>query len=181
MRKRLADTYLSYRLGITLDEFQAKGPTWFSDEEYKRRLAVIEENKLKVDLIIAGFIGKTPILVRLQDDQLTEETNFSLLGTGAYTAEPALHARQQTNQTEMAKTIYNVYEAKKVGERSPHVGEQARMFLIRPSVAGAKKFDAAYVSIVGEEFLAKLFAEYGPKEMTEAHPLPFGSLLPASH
>jgi hypothetical protein len=36
---------------------------------------------------------------------------------GAYTAEPALHARSQTPNAKIPDTIYNVYEAKKQFQR----------------------------------------------------------------
>jgi hypothetical protein len=131
-------------------------------------------------MIIAGFIGDRPILFQLRDNELDIVTNFSLVGSGAYAAEMALHARKQTANTSLNQALYNVYEAKKIGETSPHVGAKTRMLVLHPPDQGSRRLTVQLVTPTGENALDELFRKYGPKPMDRWPDLPDDALLKAS-
>jgi hypothetical protein len=73
----------------------------------------------------------------------------------------------------MSQALYNLYEAKKIGESSPFVGQKTRMFLLEPpNGRNAKQIRASVVTAGGEIFLQKLFRRYGPKPMKTWPDLP---------
>ena len=133
-KHRLANAYLGRTLGLSYDDFLTRGVRSFG-KDFQRRLTLIDEHPLRVDLIIAGFLGQFPVLCELQNGELEMRTNFSMIGTGVYTAEPALHARKQEEMTTLYSAMYNVYEAKKLGEASPHRLHLPTRLLRHPDVA----------------------------------------------
>jgi hypothetical protein len=169
-KRRLANSYIGRRLGLSYDEVWAKRDQW---QDY---LDVIEKHPLRVQMVIAGFLDRTPVLCELRDKEVEWRTNTSLIGSGAYTAEPALHARRHTPNTPLPQALYNVYEAKKAGEGSPFVGEMTRMFVLRPGRKDPQKIQIQFVTPQGENWLAGLYAEYGPKPMVQIPQLPKDAL-----
>jgi hypothetical protein len=165
-KRRLADAYLGRTLGLSYDEVLAKGKDWFG-KDFQRRLLCIEQHPLRVDLIFAGFIEHFPVLCELRNGELEWKTSFSAIGTGAYTAEPAIHSRNQADTTPLVRTMYNVYEAKRFGESSPFVGKQTTMIVLHPPDASPSHMRIDLVTEEGWQFLDSLFAEYGPKTYPE--------------
>jgi len=169
---RRADFYVRSRLAVPYLDLLNNGEAWFGKARVEKCLAVIEKNQPNVEMIIAGFIEGEPAIYQTVVDvgtgvlELDQFTNFCLVGSGAATAEPALHTRTQMPNTPMPRALYNVYEAKKVGESSPFVGQKTRMFLLEPPKgAGSNQIRASVVTASGEIFLQRLFRKYGPKPM----------------
>jgi 20S proteasome alpha/beta subunit len=170
LKFRKADWYVRMRLGVSYLEFLNHGAAWFGSAITERYLASIESHQPNVEMIIGGFIDGAPVLYRIARDEegvldLNTETNFCLIGSGAATAEPALHARSQTNTTALSETLYNVYEAKKIGESSPYVGQKTRIYILHPPNGTSKRAPVDMVTKEGEEWLAGLYAKYGPKKL----------------
>ncbi len=178
MKRRLANAYVGRTMGLSYDEVLEHGLQWFG-EERERRFLAIESHDLSVDLIIAGFIDRLPVLCRLQGGEVEWETTFSVIGSGAHTATPALHARKQTDMTALLATLYNVYEAKRMGEASPYVGIQTAMLVLQPGDEDRGRIGISVVPPEGLNFLADMFKEYGPKPWPEAgrYDLPKNALI----
>ena len=98
VKRRIADSYTSARLGLSYDEFLTNGDAWLGKETKARYIAEIESHRIGVDMIIGGFVGDTPVLYSINEGSVEPCTNFCLIGSGAYTAEPSLHARKQRHQ-----------------------------------------------------------------------------------
>ena len=173
LKRRIASAYTSRTLGMSYEEFVSSSA--FGTDTFDRHLSVIAKNPLGVDMIIGGFFRpKTqqpapawePFLCDLRDGEINRVTNFSLIGSGAYTAEPALHARGQTSNASLPDTVYNVYEAKRLGEASPHVGKDTRLFVFKcpdPVSRSPKLRVKLLEASVGEKELDKRFKKYGPR------------------
>lgn len=174
---RKAEFYIRSRLAVSYQDFLKNGEAWFGRPRVETHLAAIERHQPNIEIIIAAFIDGEPALYQTVIDAVTgsleldEFTNFCLIGSGAATAEPALHARTQIPNTPMAQALYNLYEAKKIGESSPFVGQKTRMFLLQPP-EGSNEIRASVVTASGENFLRKLFRRYGPKPMKTSPDLP---------
>jgi hypothetical protein len=147
-KRRKADLYIKSTLAVPYSEFLLKGEQWLGKQGFEQRIAAIEKHQPKVEMILAGFIERTPVLYRISRNagkgplELEQITNFCLIGTGAYVADPALHARGQDSNTPLSQAMYNVYEAKKTGETSPYAGQKTIMHILKPPKAGSKQIRA---------------------------------------
>ena len=127
-----------------------------------------------MDLIIGGFIGEFPVLCSLRNGDIVWETNFCMIGNGAYTAEPAMHARKHVDQTPLYTALYHVYEAKRLGEASPSVGKHTTILVLSPPELEALRIDV--VTEEGLNHLCGLFAQYGPKAIPQQYGFPENGL-----
>jgi hypothetical protein len=171
LKHRIAEAYTARKFGISYQDFLLKGAASFGHAAFDKHNSVIEANPLHVDMIIGGFFlpqlpgAYEPFLCELRDGELDRVTNFSLIGSGWYTAEPALHARAQTSNTRLPDAVYNVYEAKRLGESSPHVGKETRLYVLKcpDPVKQDPKLRVKMLKPEGEKELSKRFKKYGPR------------------
>jgi len=182
---RKAEAFVRSCLAVSYQDFLAKGEKWFGKARVDKYLTTIEQHQPNVEMIIAGFIDGAPVLYQISRDggtgplELEPCTNFCLIGSGALTAEPVLHARIQDRNTPVNQALYNAYEAKKIAESSPYVGEKTRMFVLTAPLAESKQIEASVITVFGEKALAKLYQKFGPKPMQTWPSLPTKSLQKA--
>lgn len=184
LKRRIANSYAGARLAVSYEDLRDKGEVWFGHERWQRHLDAIDSHDPNVEMVIAGFIGKTPLLCRVSrmGGWLDVEpiTNFCTIGTGSYTAEPALHAREQAFNLPLDRTLYNVYEAKRTGEMSPSVGKRTTIFVVRAESADDPGvIQIQYVGEVGQKHLDKVFKKHKPKPMLTVPELTQDTLLDA--
>jgi hypothetical protein len=178
-KRRLANAYLGRTIGLSYDDVLTKGAKWFG-KDFQRRLLALEEHPLCVDMIISGFVGQFAVLCELRSGELEWRTNFSVIGTGAYTAEPTLHGRKQMAERPLYNSMYNVYEAKKIGETSPQVGKFTTMLVLHPPRNVGEAIGIYEVTSEGLNHLDNLFDQYGPKPMPNVFEFPENGLLRAN-
>lgn len=182
-KRRMADSYVQRRLAVSYQDFLDHGKEWFGPEAYERRLTAIERHDLRVELIIAGFVEGEAVLFQVRQDadggvELEQCTNFCVIGTGAYTAEPALHARAHTFTTPLADALYNVYEAKRVGESSPYVGARTRILVLKHGLnRGEFETHIRVVEPAGEKWLRGLYRRHGPRPIRQRLEIPDTALM----
>jgi hypothetical protein len=177
---RHANWFIKRRLCFSYRDLLKHGAKWIGQEQRDAYVKAIDEHDLKVQLIIAGFLGDAPVLyeTRGNGQQLNLEpvTNFCLIGSGSYTAEPALHARTQTATTALSQAVYNVYEAKRCGEASPFVGTKTRLLILSPPDQGSKQLNVEVLTDEGERWLRGLYRRFGPKAMRREPGIPAAAL-----
>jgi hypothetical protein len=164
----IANGYIGRRLGISYSEFLNNGKKWFGEDLYNRYLSDIDKNPLNLHMIIAGFVGALPVLCEIRDGVVEWKTTYAMVGVGAYTAEPALHARKQAANATLHQAVYNVYEAKRMGENSPYVGKNTSLFVI----SGPEPITVRSWSDTGKVCIEALFDAFGPKPMSTPPKLP---------
>jgi hypothetical protein len=177
LKRRLGEMYVGRRLGVSYSDFMRNGTAWFGADVVEKYRSDIEKNLIRVGMIVAGFIGGDPFLFEMREEEISPVTNFCLIGTGAYAADPAMHARGQTRNTPLPEAIYNCYEAKRIGEISPFVGSQTRMLVVHPPDKDSHEhIRAEYVTASGEKFLRRLFKTHGPRPLRRNLDMPKGAL-----
>jgi hypothetical protein len=181
LKRKIASAYLARKLGISYQDFLDHGLAWFGQTACDKYRGDIENNPLGMEMIIGGFIDREPFICELRSGEIERVTNFSVIGTGAYTAEPALHAREQMPNTDLPRTVYNVFEAKKLGEASPYVGHQTRLFILGPSHPKSDKLEVEVLTSQGQAALEKRFEKFGPKKVKPHEPLPDGAFMTGSY
>lgn len=189
LKRRIGAGYIGRKcMGVSYEEFLSNGVAWFGQPAFDRHSATIESNPLGVDMIIAGFFRPQnqghyqSFLCKLRDGEINRITNFALIGSGTYTAEPALHSRSQNPTLDLPDTVYNVYEAKKLGESSPSVGQKTTLYVLQPPdpVMKDKKLRVRVLREEGEKELAKRFKKYGPRPVP-AQKIPDGMFMHGSY
>jgi len=118
-------------------------------------------------LIIAGCVpgdDGDPLTEIFRTDawgNFYREENFSAIGSGAHVASAALFQREHDSSVKLMNALYNVFEAKRLGEISPGVGVSTTIDVMLS--------DGSVRAISDECFdtLEKFFRRYGPKQISK--------------
>lgn len=145
-KEALANDYIRQTLGVSYADLVSPDKN-FPEEIVSKRLEEVARIKLRAALIAAGFVAtqqgdnpekETNPYIFVVDDQsdhedvIRVEENWAAIGTGSYVAIPALHQREQDNGTGLMATIYNLYEAKRLAEVVPGVGDATSLAVMYP-------------------------------------------------
>lgn len=131
-RVKLVNELVQKKLSISYEDLQknrAKFPPATVYEIYGQ----IGQVDSEAELIAAGFLdGKSYIFVVERDCTVSFREHFAAIGTGATIAEPALFQRGQHKWDSVVDTVYQVYEAKRLGEIADGVGKRTTEVIITP-------------------------------------------------
>jgi hypothetical protein len=161
-RKRLAEACIHEKHALSFDEFYKNGKVWLDLDvwtETQREIARrYDTQKTEVQLILIGNVGGSAGIYVVSCGEVTECAQVATIGTGYAVAEAALYWRMDHDSPRsLDQTIYSVYEAKKLSEMSPFVGEKSTMAIIRPGDSGLA-FESVDIKILEKEF-----KRFGPK------------------
>lgn len=167
-RKRLATAYIHDRHALTFEDFYQYGGSWLGQDVWHETQNEIgrrfDQQKTALELILVGCVGSGPtantLIFQVTNGEVTERPELALIGTGYAVAEAALYWRMSHDKPrDIHQAVYSVYEAKKLSELSPFVGQQMTMMVVRPARSG-ERFE---MDLVNTEPLAKQFKQFGPK------------------
>jgi hypothetical protein len=140
----LANDYLRQTLGVSYADLVSPEKR-FPESIVEERLNEVAKIRLRSTLILAGFISTQqgdavenhPYLFVVDDqsdheDVVRNEQNFAAIGSGSYVAIPVMHQRIHDDQKSLMETIYSVYEAKRLSEVVPGVGEMTSLDVMYP-------------------------------------------------
>jgi 20S proteasome alpha/beta subunit len=154
-KDHLVESYLRSRFSLSFKDFQQN--EHMPENQANEAWIEIERINTECDLILAGFIDRQPYLFSMEQDQerLCPEHHFAAIGSGSTIGRSMLYFRRQNRTEGLDKTIYHLYEAKKMGENSPGVGSRTLMFRLTPQ---------AGLQIIPEtDKLKGWFAKLGPQ------------------
>jgi hypothetical protein len=123
-------------------------------------------------LIVGGFIGSAPVVCVLNEpldgtsySRARFEANFAAIGSGAPAALISLYRREHTaTDVPLMKAVYNVFEAKLVGEVSPGVGDATSITVLFPD---GQCWD---LSAAGHKYVGERYDYFGPMRFTRKRP-----------
>jgi len=173
-KQRMADEIISGRFGITYEQFLATGKATFPDDLHREVMAEIARTTLDCWLLVLSFSHTTSRIFRIGDSGIVETCeHFAAIGSGYHIAEASLFQRSQNLGNDLGTTIYNVYEAMKLGSSAPGVGTEFQI-----GVAEWEWFDDPNPNNLGNvklsflqppyyDYLAKKFARFGPKAVSK--------------
>ena len=113
---------------LTLENY--KEEIWKAYNKGKKRLAKRGIKKTDVQLLVCGFVSRMPKIVFVSSDYVDTHPAFMAIGSGAQVADAMLRWRNPTEHTPIEEAIYYVYEAKRMGEMSPHVGKETHISVL---------------------------------------------------
>ena len=155
--KRLfADAHIKSRLGISYEEFQRHGSSSFPKDVYNEVSWEVKNHYSQTELIIAGYVGGAPMIVKVTADSAWECDDFAVIGSGTGIGEASLFQRSQSFSTSLDKSIYQVYEAKRLAEKAPSVGKNTMLFVVSPG-----EIQAMYAE--GFQILEEYFQQFSPR------------------
>jgi len=165
-KEGFAEAHIQGRLGISYQEFRLRGKSELPDELYRDLLSEIRNHYSDAELIITGFIDGKPNIFKVSGDSVWSCDSFAVIGSGTLIAEASLFHRQQSFMNGRDRTLYCVFEAKRLAEKAPGVGKVTQIFVVRP--------DHTLEMVQGEGFnvLEKYLTELSPKEVQYIEPIP---------
>jgi hypothetical protein len=124
-------------------------------------------SKTDAQLLVTGFVEGVATILFIEEKSVSR-VPFGVIGTGAGPADAILRWRMAKESfdpfSSLHDVVYCVYEAKRFGELSPHVGKRiTEIIVVGPSGTGHLN-----ISITGPdhiEFLAGEFGKYGPQPL----------------
>lgn len=171
-RKNLiAEEIVGGSFGITYDEFLKNGKQSFPEDIHRETMAEIARTTLDCWLLVLGFAQSQARIYRIGPTGSVETCeNFAAIGSGAYVAEAALFQRNQSVETDLGTTIYNVYEAMKLGSIAPGVGEKFQIGVAewdwyeQPNPHNDGEVKISFLEPAYYQHLAKHFERFGPRQ-----------------
>lgn len=176
-KRHLADEYVSGALGMSYTDFMNSGKDKLPSDVYRDMISAITRQTLDCTLLVIAFGQMNPVLYRIHESGMVENCeHFSAIGSGYYIAESTLFQREQTENDPIGRTIYNVYEAMRLGSYAPGVGRKFEMWIAEWEYdaddldEGEEITDHGMVlrtAILPEyhDALERLYKKYGPKKV----------------
>ena len=118
----------------------------------------MKSRKRMFKLILIGIVSGVLEIFSIVDGDVFECKQVAVAGTGYAVAEAALYWRMDHDSPRtLEQTIYAVYEAKKLSEMSPYVGQKSIMGVLTATENGV-----AYAA-VDTKSMERKFKRFGPK------------------
>jgi hypothetical protein len=175
-KRKLCDRYVRQTWGISFEQFLTKGEAELTPEVRSRVFHDISELKFDCDVTVVGFLLETPFIFTIHSDgEVVRYENFAAIGTGSLIAESVLFQREQQSTDTLDRTLYNVYEAARLGRIAPGVSETHDFIVLAPPTEDDSNVGWSYVSKPGLKMLDETFKIVGPKalidvpKITESH------------
>jgi hypothetical protein len=177
-KEKLVEEYLRQTYAFGREYFYGTGssilPQTFS--------SMVTENigRIKLDgsLLVAGFVDETdldsgevsprPFLAVV--DEITDvsgsqeyvrlEYEFAAIGSGQYTALSSLYRREQDSTNSLRRSLYKVYEANRLSEKVPGVGEEYIAIYVLHSDGHVEELTKD-----GYKYLGDLYDKFGPQKI----------------
>jgi hypothetical protein len=174
-KREFAEAHVQSRLGITYDEFRTSGKSTLPEDLYRDVAWEIKNHYSNAELIVAGFLppaslcqevsereGRrvvgTPYIFKVSGDSALTCDDFATIGSGGALAEASLLHRSQNLNHSLARTLYQVYEAKRLSERADGVGAKTRLIILYQD-------SIRYIKEGGLDLLAQDFKRLSPQSV----------------
>jgi hypothetical protein len=177
-KRHLAQEIVGPRFGLTYEQFLAAKAS-LPDDIFRETVLDIARTPLDCWLLVVAFTHNDPRIYRIGDTGMVEACqNFAAIGSGYYLAEASLFQRSQNRHNDLGTTIYNVYEAMKLGAIAPGVGNKFTIGIAewdwyeQPNPYNRGEVKISFLTPEYYEYLAAQFKKLGPKEVTSINVKP---------
>jgi hypothetical protein len=166
-KRNFAEAHVQNQLGLSYQVFLDTGKQSLPTDLFRELARDIAAHDFNAEAIISGFLGGKPVIFVVNGESVYSCDDFAVIGSGSDLAEAALYHRDQNFTSGANRTMYCVYEAKRLAERAPGVGRKTQMFIVRPDSTRG-------IEMQGFDVLDDWFKQYGPQ------PVP-GLVFPDKH
>jgi ATP-dependent protease HslVU (ClpYQ) peptidase subunit len=169
-----AEGYIQNRLGMSYANFLETGKESLPADLFRELSRDIADHDSEAQIIVSGFLNSRPVIFTVTGESVASCDDFAVIGSGSQLAEAALYHRDQSFMNGINRTIYCVYEAKRLAEKAPGVGRRTQMFVFRPDGS------MAIIPDQGLRLLDTWFTRFGPQPIIpEVFPEEFLTRQPA--
>jgi hypothetical protein len=177
-KEKLVEEYLRQTYAFDRAYFYGSGGSSLPETFVSAVTENISRIKLDGSLLVAGFINETdfdsgdisprPFLgvidettdVSGSQEYVRLEYEFAAIGSGQYTALSSLYRREQDSTNSLRRTLYKVYEANRLSEKVPGVGEEYIAMYILYSDGRVEE-----LTTEGYKYLRDLYKKFGPQKI----------------
>jgi hypothetical protein len=183
-RRRCSEAHIGVALGISYTDFRTNGKTQLPDDLYASLSWEVRNHRSGVEVLLAGFLkakvsfpGITPglmympVIYKISEDHVWVCDHFGVIGSGTSIGESSLYCREHTTVNGLDRTLYNVYEAKRLSEKAPGVGRKTSLSILRPP-AGDGVLPWEIIRQGGIDLLESQFQRYGPQPIKGLEAIP---------
>lgn len=172
-RDAVIEAHLRRTIGFSRDWFFDKGKEKLPPETVRDCIADMKRVSLGASMIISGFVTaqfnpgsprrrQHPLIFEVQMNGSTRTCkDFTAIGEGKLIAIPTLKQRDQNASHGLLQTLYQAYEAKRLSEIIPSVGETHSIDVLAPGGSVKSLSDAGY------ELLDRLYTRFGPRKIKQ--------------
>jgi hypothetical protein len=159
----LKNNLVERELGVKYEYLRVRGKKEFPESVVLDTYIKLREVTLGASLIVAGFVphndSMKPLICKIdRSAEVTVTDHFETIGEGRYVANPPLLRRQYNSDVSLMDAIYRLYEAKKLAEIVPSVGEDTSVDILFPNGDMHQLRNPQ-----GFDIVEKMFRKYGPK------------------
>jgi 20S proteasome alpha/beta subunit len=122
----------------------------FADANAKR--ASYQQEDADVKLLLIAVVEGGFRLLTVDSNGIREHSYHAAIGTGEDSATAMLRWRKPTDTTDLQAAIYFAYEAKRIGEVSPHVGKHTFINVLCPKHGLRRPIEEKEIEEVKEAF-----------------------------
>jgi len=176
-KRRLVDEYLLQSFAFDYKYLRRNAKT-LPEVFVTQQMDAIARVRLKSALIIAGIVNEsyfdtgtvepTPFLIVVDEnsdangtrDEVVKQSEYAAIGSGAQAALSTLYRRKQSSTDSLMRTLYVLYEANKLSEKIPGVGEEFVNLDVLYADGTLRR-----LSDDGYEKMIELYNKFGPKEI----------------
>ena len=162
-KRQKIEQLIQGRVGISYDDFLQFGREKFSETVFRGVSAAIDRMTLDAELILVGFIDKSPWLLSGAGDGTIEiHENFASIGEGKYLAQSSLTQRNCNDTMKLPEMVYLVYEAKRNAETVASVGSFTTLQV--QDANGLHK----YINSEGKKWLSGHYDKLAPQKINSS-------------
>lgn len=169
-KARAAERFARSHYAVSREEFLVSGLSWMGDQLFREALNAMHEYILseekQIQLLIIGKDDDGFLAIyKYSSGELWECDGFAAIGSGETIAEAVLYQRRIEETSELSAVVYAVYEAKRLGEITPGVGQRTSVsvFDIDEVAENGSYLRGRHVTKPGLEFLERQFSMFGPR------------------
>jgi hypothetical protein len=165
--EKLHDRYIHRRLGVSHERFLSQGANEVDDQTRSKVFTELSEIDLGCELIVNGFIaGRSEFVFHIsKDGSVSRVHDFVAIGTGSLLADAFLFLRRQSHTNTVERTLYNLYEASRLAQIAPGVGETKEFCVLEEPHENGRSMGMRVLIGSAVKSLEDMFKEVGPREI----------------
>ena len=155
------EEFIQGRHAFSYERFLKEGKNILSDDQYRANSLQVEHISLRAQFIIAGFTSDGSAMLLETDDRgsVKIRENYAVIGDGYLLAQSSLVHRAHIEPFGLNRTLYSVYEAKKLAQRINTVGTEETIMVFHQDLT------QEIINLNGRQFLWSLWLDHGPKDL----------------
>jgi hypothetical protein len=166
-REKLVDEYIHSQIARSYEWLLDIGSEKLPSDYYSQLINYVSSVRFDAQLILCGFYEGSAGIFLIDETRgepiVRPIENFAAIGSGSIVAESVLHSRANRLGMPLKMTLYQVYEAKRLGESAPGVGARTTFTIL---LADGR---IGTITDSGGAFLQGCYGRYAPQLIEDSN------------